>query len=1145
MSKIKIQHGLLQSLDEIKDDGAIYFAQDSNYPNNGKLYYDTPINDDNSNQISTRIDVSGAGYTFSNGAEIFNDYRTSTNLQGNVATGEYSHAEGQNTAAQGDYSHSEGKSTTASGQASHTEGYNTKTNNRYSHAEGEGSKASGRASHAEGGSIANGDYSHSEGSMTIADGNFSHAEGYNSVAVGSSSHAEGASSTKVQTVISNISSATNDQILEKWGEGDNQYLFSVARGERSHVEGYNNLALGNDSHAEGLKTQATGTASHSEGHLTKASGNYSHSEGWSLTDSLSDEINALINAMRLADEECINIINNELSTPEQEEAAKEKVLEAANALKAKWESTPFSAAVGVASHVEGVNCLATTRQAHAEGYQTAALGWESHAEGSNTQATNGQAHAEGCGTIASAFQAHAEGYFTEASGNNSHAEGNGTKATASSAHSEGHMTLALGQYSHAEGQGELKQSEAPEGALDNLKEKLAQEQLGKSYTELSAMEKSIIDILAKVEFLILYPSIATHKAAGIASHVEGKNNIAYGDYSHAEGAECVAGVSDRGDVEDQGQSAHAEGNQCQATGYGSHAEGYQTLASANEAHAEGSGTKAIANHAHAEGYKTFAAGIRSHAEGSATAALEQGAHSEGSSSYSAEVYAYNEDGTLKSDEDIIAAFGTTRFTLAKGVGAHAEGLNTLAIGQSAHSEGNNTIAFGKNTHAEGNGTQATAQEAHAEGNTTQATSNQAHAEGYLTKATNVRAHAEGQETTASGSHSHAEGYKTLASHSEAHAEGSNTQAIAGQAHAEGSYTTASAGQAHAEGYYTIASGNNSHAEGNGSQATNSSAHAEGHGTIASGQHSHAEGKLTKASGTQSHARGVSCEARGNYSTAEGYGSIVLANCECGHAGGMYSIAKTHQFAFGHYGKEMAGSNSTNQGSSNYLVVIGNGTSTSARSNAFTVAANGRVNAASTYTANNADFAEYFEWEDGNLNNEDRRGLFVTLNGDKIKIANNKDSYILGAITSTEAFIGNAYDDDWRGRYLTDIFGQKLYQEVEVFDEETKDSENPVVIGTTKQFIPNPEFDNNQIYISRENRKEWAPVGLCGQVVLIDDGSCEINGYCRPSATGIATKFSIEDIEENTPEFMKEFYLQQKGYRVIERLDDTHIKIIIK
>lgn len=146
MSNINIKYGTLQDLsDTNKTDGVIYFAQDENYPNNGKLYYDTP------NENKDRVDLSGAGYVFDNKGEIFNDYRASTNKEGNVATGAYSHAEGYHTAAQGDYSHSEGSNTTASGDyGSHAEGAGTEASGNWSHSEGYRTVALGKSSHAEG-----------------------------------------------------------------------------------------------------------------------------------------------------------------------------------------------------------------------------------------------------------------------------------------------------------------------------------------------------------------------------------------------------------------------------------------------------------------------------------------------------------------------------------------------------------------------------------------------------------------------------------------------------------------------------------------------------------------------------------------------------------------------------------------------------------------------------------------------------------------------------------------------------------------------------------------------------------------------------------------------------------------------------------
>jgi hypothetical protein len=61
----------------------------------------------------------------------------------------------------------------------------------------------------------------------------------------------------------------------------------------------------------------------------------------------------------------------------------------------------------------------------------------------------------------------------------------------------------------------------------------------------------------------------------------------------------------------------------------------------------------------------------------------------------------------------------------------------------------------------------------------------------------------------------------------------------------------------------------------------------------------------------------------------------------------------------------------------------------------------------------ADYAEYYEWADGNPNNEDRRGLFVTFaDEDKIRVANDKDTYILGVVSSNASIVGNSYTDRW-------------------------------------------------------------------------------------------------------------------------------------
>ncbi|OPX91399.1 MAG: hypothetical protein A4E52_00505 [Pelotomaculum sp. PtaB.Bin013] len=59
-----------------------------------------------------------------------------------------------------------------------------------------------------------------------------------------------------------------------------------------------------------------------------------------------------------------------------------------------------------------------------------------------------------------------------------------------------------------------------------------------------------------------------------------------------------------------------------------------------------------------------------------------------------------------------------------------------------------------------------------------------------------------------------------------------------------------------------------------------------------------------------------------------------------------------------------------------------------------------------------------------------------------------------------------------------------------------------------QAILNPEWQNTREYIPRSKRPVWVAVGLVGQLLIRDDGTCRVNGYCKPNNEGIATASSI-------------------------------------
>lgn len=152
-----------------------------------------------------------------------------------------------------------------------------------------------------------------------------------------------------------------------------------------------------------------------------------------------------------------------------------------------------------------------------------------------------------------------------------------------------------------------------------------------------------------------------------------------------------------------------------------------------------------------------------------------------------------------------------------------------------------------------------------------------------------------------------------------------------RAHAEGCRTVASGGDSHAEGYLAKALGSASHAENNSTRASGDYSHAEGSYSYADGVGAHAEGDRSEARGDFSHAEGFQGRARGRASHAEG--TETVASGEASHAQnlGTYTGYEA-QTAIGKY----------NDNQSNNAFEIGNGTSDSARSNAFTVAWDGEV-----------------------------------------------------------------------------------------------------------------------------------------------------------------------------------------------------------
>ena len=239
---------------------------------------------------------------------------------------------------------------------------------------------------------------------------------------------------------------------------------------------------------------------------------------------------------------------------------------------------------------------------------------------------------------------------------------------------------------------------------------------------------------------------------------------------------------------------------------------------------------------------------------------------------------------------------------------------------------------------------------------------------------------------------------------------------------------------------------------------------------------------------------------GAYNTVNGWKNVVTGEENTVTAsyaavfGRGHLVSEQYATVIGQYGEAISG----------YLMfAIGNGSS-SARRNIFTVDGNGNVLAAGTYGTMGADYAEYFEWLDGNPNNEDRRGMLVNLDGDKIIPAHGNE--FIGVISANPSVIGNSAEMHWHGKYKTDVFGCPVYDEA------------------GKRIIS--EDYKKQKYIPRSERSEWAVVGLVGRLIVTDDGSCKVGGYIS-ARNGIATSCYTGNA------------------RVLRRIDENHIEVLLK
>lgn len=419
----------------------------------------------------------------------------------------------------------------------------------------------------------------------------------------------------------------------------------------------------------------------------------------------------------------------------------------------------------------------------------------------------------------------------------------------------------------------------------------------------------------------------------------------------------------------------------------------------------------------------------------------------------------------------------------------------------------------------------------------------------------------GKYSTAFGTGCTAKGECSVAAGGHNTASGQNSVTIGGNNSANGGFSAAIG-----YGNTTTTAANNSVVLGGGNVVRSVGAVALGTINDVVGECASAIGRKNIVDGPYSAAFGYNHKISGNYSTALGDSNTLNGTSSSTAMGGLCTVSDDNSVAMGYYawasGRRALAQGNHTQAYHNQVAIghyntcgtagsdsgidgdafhIGNGVINAQYSDAFRVTYAGDVYGCSAYNTEGADYAEYFEWLDGNINNEDRRGKFVTLDGDKIRLATADDDYILGIVSAIPAVVGDVYDQNWQGKYLTDEYGKKLtqtvhvpaqYKDIEEVDPETGETVTKRIIVENEhdsiQWILNPEYDESKEYVSREERQEWAAVGLVGKLVAEDDGTATVNDFVKAGSDGIATKSD-----------------DGRGYRVMKRINDTHIQVLAK
>ena len=178
---------------------------------------------------------------------------------------------------------------------------------------------------------------------------------------------------------------------------------------------------------------------------------------------------------------------------------------------------------------------------------------------------------------------------------------------------------------------------------------------------------------------------------------------------------------------------------------------------------------------------------------------------------------------------------------------------------------------------------------------------------------------------------------------------------------------------------------------------------------------------------------------------------------------------------------------------------------------FKIRGDGNAYADNAWQGGGADYAEYFEWSDGNSSSEDRRGYTVVLDGNQIRKSTSDDaqSTIIGVVSANPAMVGDTAQLKWDGKYEKDEWGTYILEEYTQTEWTEDDGEgnkefqtyqtdkipsdvtvpdDAVVTsteedGSTKLMRrkESSSYNSSNTYVPREDRVEWDTIGLVGKL----------------------------------------------------------------